>query len=120
MSGPYRGPSHDVEMMDMTYASTPVTGRSPSNSPGCFRPEISDSSGYHYNLMDQEGGTTTAPASPVTPEDDELLDMVSMVPSPVPDARAVGTGRPKSTTPKKPEDPMTQEHPSKETFYSRI
>ena len=61
------GPSHDVEMTDMTYALTPVTTRSPSNSPGRFRPEISDSSGYHYNLMDQENGTTTALASPVTP-----------------------------------------------------
>ena len=80
------GPSHDVEMTDMTYASTPVTTRSPGNSPGRFRPEISDSSGYHYNLMDQEDSTTTAPASPVTPEDDKLLDMVSMVPSPVPDS----------------------------------
>ena len=48
--------------------------------------------------MDQEDGTTTAPASPVTPEDDELLDMVS---SPVQDSRIVGTGCPKSTTPKK-------------------
>ena len=80
------GPSHDVEMIDMNYASTPVTARSSSNSPGRFRPEISDSSGYHYNLMDQEGGTTTALASPITLEDDKLLDMVSMVPSPVPDA----------------------------------
>ena len=58
------GPSHDVEMTDMTYASTPVTTRSPGNSPGCFRPEISDSSGYHYNLMDQEDGTTTATGIP--------------------------------------------------------
>ena len=54
---------------------------------------------------------STAPDSPVTAADDELLDMVSMVPSPAPDySRAVGTGRPKSTTPKKkefrgPEDP---------------
>ena len=58
------GPSHDAEMTDMTYASTPVTSRSPGNSPGRFRLEISDSSGYHYNLMDQEDGTTTALASP--------------------------------------------------------
>ena len=105
------GPSHDVEMMDMTYAPTPVAARSPSNSPVPFQPEISNSAGYHYNLMDQEDGTTTAPASPVTPEDDELLDMVSMVPSPVPSSRIMGTGRPKSMTPKKwfggPDDPGT-------------
>ena len=57
---------------------------------------------YNYNLMDQEGGISTMPASPVTPEDDELLDVVYMVASPIPDySRAVGTGRPKSTTPKK-------------------
>ena len=42
---------------------------------------------------------STALGSPVTPEDDELLDMVL---SPAPDySRAVGTGHPKSTTPKK-------------------
>ena len=105
------GPSHDVEMTDMTYAQTPVATRCPGNSPVRFQPEISNSAGYHYNLMDQEDGTTTAPASPVTPEDDELLDMVSMVPSPVPSSRIVGTGCPKSTTPKKrfggPDDPGT-------------
>ena len=54
---------------------------------------------------------STAPGSPVTVEDDELLDSVSMVSSPATDySRAVGTGRPKSTTPQKkqfkgPEDP---------------
>ena len=98
-------------MADMTYAPTPVAVRSPSNSPVRFQPEISNSAGYNYNLMDQEDDATMAPASPVTPEDDELLDMVSMVPSPVPSSRIVGTGRPKSTTPKKrfggPEDPGT-------------
>ena len=105
------GPSHDVEMTDMTYAPTPVAARSPSDSPVRFQPEISNSAGYNYNLMDQEDDATTAPASPVSPEDDELLDMVSMVPSPIPSSRIVGTGRPKSTTPKKrfggPEDPGT-------------
>ena len=105
------GPSHDVEMADMTYAPTLVAVQSPSNSPVQFQPEISNSAGYNYNLMDQEDDATTAPASPVTPEDDELLDMVSMVPNPIPSSRIVGTGRPKSTTPKKwfggPKDPRT-------------
>ena len=70
-----------------------------------------NTSEYNYNLMDQEGGISTVPASPVTPEDDELLDVVYMVASPVPDySRAVGTGCLKSTTPKKkkfggPDDP---------------
>ena len=105
------GPLHDVEMTDMTYSPTPVAAWSPSDSPVRFQPEISNFAGYNYNLMDQEDGATTAPASPVSPEDDELLDMVSMVSSPVPSSRIVGTGRPKSTTPKKrfggPEDPGT-------------
>ena len=105
------GSSHDVEMTDMTYAPTLATTQFPGNSPGQFQPEISNSSGYHYNIMDQEDGTTTAPTSPVTPEDDELLDMVSMIPSPVPDSCIVGNGRPKSTTPKKwfrgPDNPGT-------------
>ena len=92
------GPSQDVEMTNLTYAPTPVAARSPSDSPVWFQPEISNSAGYHYNLMDQEGDVTTAPASPVSPEDDELLDMVS---SPAASSRIVGTGRPKSTTPKK-------------------
>ena len=104
-------PSHDVEMTDMTYAPTPVAAWSPSDSPVRFQPEISNSAGYNYNLMDQEDDATMAPASSVSPEDDELLDMVSMVPSPVPSSRIIGTGRQKSTTPKKwfggPEDPRT-------------
>ena len=95
------GPSHDVEMTDLTYASTPAAARSPSDSPLQFQPEISNSAGYNYNLMDQEDGVTTAPSSPVSPEDDELLDMVSTLSSPAASSRIVGTGRPKSTTPKK-------------------
>ena len=95
-------PARDVKMMELSYAQTPDTTRPLCNSPVQFRPEISNTSEYNYNLMDQEGGNSTAPGSPITQEDDELLDMVSMVPSPVPDySRAVGTGRPKSTTPKK-------------------
>ena len=103
------GPSGDVEMMDMNYAQTPDATRPLGDPPAQFQPEISNSSEYNYNLMDQEGGTSTTPGSPVfvprspvTPEDDELLDEVAMVASPAPDySRAVGTGRPKSTTPKK-------------------
>ena len=91
-------PSQDVEMTDLTYAQSPVAARSPSNSPVRFQPEISSSAGYNYNLMDQEGEVTTAPVSPVSPEDDKLLDMV---PSPAASSRIIGTGRPKSTTPKK-------------------
>ena len=105
------GPSHDVEMTDMTYVPTPVAAQSPSDSPVRFQPEISNSTGYNYNLMDQEDDATTAPASPVSLEDDKLLDMVSMVPSPVPSSRIIGTGHLKSTTPKKrfggPEDTGT-------------
>ena len=98
-------------MMELNYDQTPDPTRLLDASPVRFRPEISNTLGYNYNLIDQESGMSTAPGSPVTPEDDELLDMVSMVSSPVPDySRAVGTGRPKSTTPKKkqfggPEDP---------------
>ena len=104
------GPAGDVEMMELSYAQTPDTTRPLNASLVRFRPEISNTLEYNYNLMDQKGGMSTAPGSPVTPEDDELLDMVTMVPSPVPDySRAVGTGRSKSTTPKKkfggPEDP---------------
>ena len=98
------GPSGDVEMMDLNYAQTPDTTRPLGDSAAQFRPEISNPSEYNYNLMDQEGGISTAPGSPVTPEDDELLDEVSMTASPAPDySRAVGTGRPKSTTAKKKE-----------------
>ena len=103
------GPSHDVEMTDLTYAPTPVAARSPSGSPVRFQPEISNSAGYNYNLMDQEDGVTTAPASPVSPEDDELLDMVSTLSSPAASSRIVGTGCPKSTTPKK-----TRKHQSED------
>ena len=105
------GPAGDVEMMDLTYTQTPDTTRPLGDSPVSFRPEIMNTLEYNYNLMDQEGGISTTPASPVTPEDNELLDAVYMVASPVPDySRAVGTGCPKSTTPKKkkfggPNDP---------------
>ena len=92
------GPSHDVEMIDMTYALTLAAARSPSDSPVRFQPEISSSVGYNYNLMDQENDVTTAPASPVSPEDDELLDMVSMVPSPVLSSWIIGTGSPDVNT----------------------
>ena len=97
-----RGPAGDVEMMDLTYTQTPDTTRPLSDSPVLFQPEIMNTSEYNYNLMDQEGGISAAPASPVTPEDDELLDAVYVPASPVPDySRAVGTGCPKSMTPKK-------------------
>ena len=105
------GPAGDVEMMDLHYDQAPDPTRLLNASPVRFRPEISNTSGYNYNLMDQESGMSTAPGSPVTAEDDELLDRVSMVASPVPDySRAMGTGCLKSTTPKKkqfggPEDP---------------
>ena len=95
-------------MTDLSFAQTPDTVRTLDASPTRFRPEISNTSGYNYNLIDQESGMSTAPGSPVTAADDELLDMV---PSPVLDySRTIGTGRPKSTTPKKkefkgPEDP---------------
>ena len=96
------GPSGDVEMMELNYAQTPDITRPLDDPPAQFQPEIGNSSEYNYNLMDQEGVTFTAPGSPVTPEDDDLLNEVAMVASPVPDySRAVGTGRPKSTTPKK-------------------
>ena len=96
------GSAHDVEMME------PATTQPPGRSPGQFEPEISKTSGYRYNLMETESDCgTEVPSSPITPEDNELLDMV---PSPVPDSRVVGTGRPKSTTPQKkklggPDDP---------------
>ena len=102
------GPAADVEMTDLSFAQTPDPVRTLDASPARFRPEISNTSGYNYNLIDQESGMSTAPGSPVTVADDELLDLVS---GPTPDySRAVGTGRPKSTTPKKkefkgPEDP---------------
>ena len=102
------GPAADVEMMELNFAQTPDPTQLPDASPARFRPEISNTSEYNYSLIDQESGMSTAPGSPVTAADDELLDMV---PSPIPDySRAVGTGRPKSTTPKKkefkgPEDP---------------
>ena len=93
------GPAGDVEMMELNFAQTPDPTRLLNASPVRFRPEISNTAEYNYNLIDQESGMSTAPGSPVMPEDDELLDMVS---SPAPDySRAVGTGRPKSTTPKK-------------------
>ena len=101
--------SHDVEMADLTYAPTPVAARSPSGSPVRFQPEISNSADYNYNLMDQEDGAAMAPASPVSPEDDELLDMVSTLSSPAVSSRIVGTGRPKSTTPKKTRKRLTED-----------
>ena len=63
-------------------------------------------------MIDQESGMSTTPGSPVMAEDDELLDMVSTMASPVLEySRVIGTGCPKSTTPKKkefkgPEDPQ--------------
>ena len=105
------GPTADVEMMELNFAQTSDPTRLLNASLVRFQPEISNTSEYNYNLIDQESGMSTAPGSPVTAEDDELLDMVSMVASPVPDySWAVGTGCPKSTTPKKkqfrgPEDP---------------
>ena len=93
------GPAADVEMTDLNPAQTPGSVRLPDASPARFQPEIGKTSGYNYSLIDQESGMSTAPGSPVTATDDELLDMVS---SPAPDySRAVGTGRPKSVTPKK-------------------
>ena len=93
------GPAGDVEMMELNFAQTPDPTRLLNASPVRFRPEISNTAEYNYNLIAQESGMSTAPGSPVMPEDDELLDMVSSL---APDySRAVGTGRPKSTTPKK-------------------
>ena len=79
------GPTGDVEMMELNFAQTPDPTRLLNASPVRFRPEISNTSEYNYNLIDQESGMSTAPGFPVTKEDDELLDMVSMVSSPVPD-----------------------------------
>ena len=88
--------------MDLHHDQAPDSTRLLNASPVGFRPEISNTSGYNYNLMDQESGMSTAPGSPVTVKDDELLDRVPMIASPAPDySRAVGTGRPKSTSPKK-------------------
>ena len=93
------GPAADVEMMDLSFAQTPDPVQTLDASPARFQPEISNTSKDNYNLIDQESGMSTAPGSPVTVADDELLDMPS---GPVPDySRAIGTGRPKSTTPKK-------------------
>ena len=103
------GPAADVEMMEQNSTQTPDPTWLLGVSPARFRPEISNTSEYIYNLIDQESGMSTAPGSPVTAEDDELLDMVA---SPTVEySRVVGTGRPKSTTPKKkefkgPEDPQ--------------
>ena len=103
------GPAADVEMTEHNSAQIPDPTRFSGISLARFQPEISDTMGYNYNLMDQESGMSTAPGSPVTAEDDELLDMVA---SPTVEySRVVGTGRPKSTTPKKkefkgPEDPQ--------------
>ena len=103
------GPAADVEMMEQNFAQTPDPTRLLDASPASFRPEISNTSEYNYNLIDQESRMSTAPGSPVTVEDNELLDMVA---SPALEySRVVGTGRPKSTTPKKkefkgPEDPQ--------------
>ena len=103
------GPTTDVDMTERNPARTPNPTRLSGTSPARFQPEISDTAGYNYNLMDQESGMSTTPGSPVTAEDDELLDM--MVSPTVEYSRIVGTGRPKSTTPKKkefkgPEDPQ--------------
>ena len=101
------GPAADIEMTEHNSAQTPDPAR--NISPARFQPEIGDTTGYNYNLMDQESGMSTAPGSPVTAEDDELLDLVA---SPTVEySRVVGTGRPKTTTPKKkgfkgPEDPQ--------------
>ena len=101
------GPVGDMEMMELSFDQPPDTTQPLNAPPVRFRPQISNISVYNYNLMDQESGMSTAPGSPINPEDDELLDMV---PSPAPDySRAIGTGCLKSTTPKKrfggPEDP---------------
>ena len=93
------GPAADVEMTELNPAQAPDSTRLPDVPPARFEPEIGNTSEYNYNLIDQGSGMSTAPQSPVTAADDELLDMVS---SPAPDySRAVGTGRPKSTTPQK-------------------
>ena len=64
-------------MMELNFAQTPDPTRLLNASPVWFRPEISNTAEYNYNLIDQESGMSTAPGSPVMPEDDELLDMVS-------------------------------------------
>ena len=103
------GSAADVEMTEHNSAQTPDPARLLGSTPARFQPEIGDTAGYNYNLMDPESGMSTAPGSPVTAEDDELLDLMT---SPTVEySRVVGTGRPKSTTPKKkeskgPEDPQ--------------
>ena len=102
------GSAADVEMTEHDSAQTPDPARLLGSTPARFQPEIGDTAGYNYNLMGPESGMSTAPGSPVTAEDDELLDLMT---SPTVEySRVVGTGRPKSTTPKKkgskgPEDP---------------
>ena len=87
------GPTQDVEMMELSYDQAPDTTQTLNASPVRFRPEISNTSEYNYNLMDPESGMSTAPGSPVMPEEEELLDMD---PSPAPDSpQAVVTSRPR-------------------------
>ena len=71
-------------MTELNFAQTPDQTQLLDASPARFWPEISNTTEYNYNLIDQESGMSTAPGSPVTAEDDELLDMVSVVASPAP------------------------------------
>ena len=93
------GPLADVEMTELESAQTPNPTRLLGSTPARFQPEIGDTAGYNYDLLGLGSGISTAPGSPVTAEDDELLDL--MTNSTVEYSRVIGTGRPKSTTPKK-------------------
>ena len=93
------GPLADVEMAEQERAQTPNPTRLLSSTPAQFQPEIGDTEGYNYDLLSLGSGMSAAPSSPVTADDDELLDL--MTNSTVEYSRVVGTGRPKSTTPQK-------------------
>ena len=95
------GPAYDVEMGDDTTPLPPVVAQLPGQATARFEQEIADYASYRHNLMETEGEgeMTEVPASPVTPQEDELLDLETGLDSAL--AKVVGTRRPKSTTPKK-------------------
>ena len=97
------GANNDMEIKDLSTAPLPlVVAQLPGLLAPCFLPEIAMVTPYKHNLMEMDivlGSDHEMVGSSVTPQEDELLDLEMAPDSTL--AQIVGTGRLKSTTPKK-------------------
>ena len=102
------GSANDIEMSNDTILQPLVVAQLPGQEATRFEPEIGKTQTYRYNLMEtkSEAEMMEVPGSPVTPQEDELLDLETGPDSAL--AKVVCTRRPSTVGSKKkfqgPED----------------